>query len=41
MSNGTCYGVLIEFVIDEKEKPTDMLVYAPGRTIRKKAKESH
>ena len=39
MSNGTSYGVLIEFIIDEKEKPTDMLVYAPSRTIRMRAKK--
>jgi hypothetical protein len=39
MSNGTSYGVLIEFVIDEREKETDMLVYAPGRTIEMKARK--
>jgi len=38
-SNGTSYGVLIEFVVDEKEQRTDMIVYAPGRTIPMRARK--
>jgi hypothetical protein len=36
-ANGTSYGVLIEFIVDERDEPTDMMVFAPGRTKRMRA----
>ena len=38
-ANGTSYGVLIEFIVDEKDRPVPMNIYAPGRMIYKKARK--
>jgi hypothetical protein len=38
-ANGTSYGVLIEFVIEEKDKEEDVTVYTPGREYPRTARK--